>query len=155
MAGTIQKALLELGIELPSPAKAIANYVPYVISENHLYISGQLPLEQGKLAYEGALGAGVRLEEGQRAARLCAINVLAQANAALGDLDRIEQLVKMTGFINSTPEFQDHPKVMNGASDFMVEVLGGNGKHSRSAVGCSSLPMEAAVEVEAIFRVAV
>ncbi len=155
MAGTVEKTLLDLGVELPIPAKAIANYVPYTLSDNHLYISGQLPLEQGKILYEGALGAGVRLEEGQSAARLCAINILAQVKSAIIDLDKIQQLVKMTGFICATPEFQDHPKVMNGASDFMVEVLGEKGRHSRSAVGCSSLPMEAAVEVEAIFRVMV
>ncbi len=155
MAGTIDRVLSGLGIVLPNPSMAVANYMPFVLDNNHLYVSGQLPLEQGNLVYKGALEDVVDIEDGQQAARLCAVNLLAQAQSALGNLDRIEQLVKMTGFINAAADFTDHPKVMNGASDFMVQVLSDKGRHSRSAVGCSSLPMGASVEVEAIFRVTV
>ena len=156
MSRTASK-LAELGIALPTPAAPVANYVPYVQSGNLLVISGQLCLgPDGKIAeaYKGKLGAEIALEAGQAAARLCAINVLAQAKAALGDLDRVRRVVRLGGFINSAPDFAAVPAVMNGASDLMVEVFGDLGRHARSTIGVAELPLDAAVEVEAMFEVA-
>lgn len=153
MAGQIEKRLAELGITLPTPATPVANYVPAVISGSQLFISGQLPVEDGKVSLKGALGSGPSVSDGAAAARLCAINVLAQARAAIDNLDRIVRLVKVVGFVASDPSFGDHPKVVNGASDFFVEVLGDRGKHARSAVGVASLPFGASVEVEAVFEI--
>jgi len=154
MAGQIDKRLSELGISLPTPAAPVANYVPAVVSGNYLYISGQLPMKDGKPSLTGTLGNGPTVEEAADAARQCAINVLAQARAALdGDLDRIVQLVKVVGFVAATPSFGEHPKVVNGASDFFVEALGELGRHARSAVGVASLPFNASVEVEAVFEI--
>ncbi len=154
MAGTIEKRLAELGISLPTPASPIANYVPYVRSGNLLVLSGQLCFgADGKLVAKGQLGAGVSLEDGQKAARACAINLLAQVKAALGDLDKVARVVRLGGFINSAPGYVDGPKVMNGASDLMVEVFGDKGRHARSTVGVSALPADAAIEVEGLFEV--
>ncbi|CAH1660173.1 Endoribonuclease L-PSP [Hyphomicrobiales bacterium] len=153
----IASKLAELGIVLPTPAAPIANYVPFVLSGQLLTISGQLCLgPDGKLsdAHKGKLGGEVSLETGQQAARLCGINLLAQAKAALGDLDRITRVVRLGGFINSTPTYGSVPGVMNGASDLMVEVFGDLGRHARSTVGVAQLPLDAAVEVEALFEVA-
>ena len=127
--------------------------MPYLHLNGQLFVSGQLPLKDGKVAVAGKLGADVDLDQGQEAARLCAINILAQAKAALRDLDRIVQLLRLNGFVNAAPGFADHPKVLNGASDLMVEVLGNKGRHTRIAVGCASLPLGAAVEIDAIFAV--
>lgn len=154
MSGRITARLAELGIELPTPAAPAANYVPYVRAGNLLFVSGQLPMEAGKVAVTGKLGAGVSIEEGQRAARLCAINLVAQARAALdGDLDRVARCVKLGGFVASTADFTQHPAVVNGASNLMVDILGDAGRHARFAVGAPVLPFDAAVEVEAIFEV--
>ncbi len=153
MSGAIAARLAELGIELPVPAVAVANYVPFVMTGNLLFVSGQLPLEAGKMAVTGKLGDTVSLEDGIRAARLCGLNLLAQAKAAAGgDLDRVKRLVRLTAFVASTPSFTDQPKVVNGASDLMVQVLGEAGRHARVAVGAPSLPLDAAVEIEAIFE---
>ena len=152
MTGRIAKRLAELGIELPKPPAPVASYVPTVIAGSLLFISGQVSFDQGKLI-TGKLGAGLDIESGQKAARACGFNLLAQAQAALGDLDRIKRCVKLAGFVNAAPDFTDHPKVINGASDLMVEVFGDAGKHSRAAVGSSSLPLGAAVEVEAVFEI--
>jgi enamine deaminase RidA (YjgF/YER057c/UK114 family) len=152
MAATIAQRLAELGIELPSPAAPAANYVPARLSGNLLVISGQLPMEGGSLRYKGKLGGGVSLEDGQAAARLCAINILAQIKAAYGDLDRIAACLRLGGFVACTADFSDHPKVINGASDLMVAVLGDAGRHARAAVGVPSLPFDAAVEVEGLFE---
>ncbi|WP_096701806.1 RidA family protein [Magnetospirillum sp. 15-1] len=153
MSGPISQRLKQLGIELPTPPAAVANYVPFVMTGNLLFVSGQLPLENGKLAVTGKLGDGVALEDGVRAARLCAINLLAQVRAAAGgDLERIRRLVRLTAFVASAPAFTDQPKVINGASDLMVEVLGEAGRHARVAVGAPSLPLDAAVEIEGIFE---
>lgn len=153
MSGRIDTRLAELGITLPVPAVAVANYLPFVISGSLVFISGQLPFAEGKVAVSGVLGSGVSIEQGQYAARLCAINLLAQArNAAGGDLDRITRLVRLGGFVASTPDFTDQPKVLNGASDLMVEVLGEAGRHARAAVGVAALPLGAAVEIEAVFQ---
>jgi len=152
----VENRLRDLGITLPDAVAPIANYVPAVISGTLLVISGQLCLgPDGKLAarHKGKLGAGVSLEEGQEAARFCAINLLAQARAVLGDLDLIQRCVRLGGFINSAPDFAALPQVMNGASDLMVAVLGDRGRHARSTVGMAQLPLDAAVEVEAMFEV--
>ena len=155
MAGTVEKTLANLGIVLPSPASPVANYVPFVRSGNLLFISGQLCFgPDGKLAATGQLGGSVSIEDGQKAARACGINLLAQLKAALGDLDKVSRVVRLGGFINSAPGFTDGPKVMNGASDLMVEVFGDNGRHARSTIGVSALPADAAVEVEGQFEVA-
>ncbi len=155
MAGTIEKKLAELGIALPSPRSPIANYVPFVLSGKLLTISGQICFgADGKMVAAGQLGGGVSVEDGQKAARACAINLLAQAKAALGDLDKVARVVRLGGFINSAPGFADGPKVMNGASDLMVEVFGDIGRHARTTVGVSALPADAAIEVDGIFEVA-
>ena len=150
----VEAKLAELGIVLPTPAAPVANYIPFVRTGSLLVVSGQICLgADGKLVAKGKLGDAVSIEDGQKAARACAINVLAQVKAALGDLDKIVRVVRLGGFINSTPAFNDGPKVMNGASDLMVEVLGDKGRHARSTVGVASLPADAAVEVEGMFEV--
>jgi len=154
MAGIVEKKLQELGITLTAPPAPVANYVPFVRSGTMLTVSGQLCLgADGKLVAKGQLGAGVSIEDGQKAARACAINVLAQVKAALGDLDKVTRVIRLGGFINSVGGFPDGPKVMNGASDVMVAVFGDKGKHARSTVGVSALPADAAVEVEGLFEV--
>ena len=153
MAGIIEQRLIDHDIELPEAATPVANYVPAVQSGNMLYISGQLPLWDGQRRHIGKLGADISVEDGQSAARLCGLNIVAQAKAALGDLDRVARVVKLVGFVNSTPDFTDQPPVVNGASDLMVEVFGDKGRHSRSAVGVAALPLGVAVEVEAILEV--
>lgn len=154
MAGTIDSRLADLGITLPQAAAPVANYVGYVVSANLVFVSGQLPLADGKPQVVGKLGDDVTVEQGTQAARLCAINLLSQLKAACGgDLDRVVRVVRLGGFVNSTPDFTDHPKVINGASDLMVEVFGDAGRHCRAAVGSSSLPLGVAVEVEATFEI--
>ena len=154
MAGTVEQALAKLGITLPTPAAPIANYVPAVRTGNQLVISGQICLgADGKLVAKGQLGGPVSIEDGQQAARACAINLIAQVKAALGDLDKVVRVVRLGGFINSTSDFGEGPKVMNGASDLMVEVFGDKGRHARATVGVAALPADAAVEVEGLFEV--
>ena len=154
MAGMIEKKLTNLGITLPTPASPIANYVPFVRTGNLLLISGQLCFgADGKLVAKGQLGGGVSIEEGQKAGRACAVNLLAQLRAALGDLDKVRRVVRLGGFINSTPGFTDGPKVMNGASDLMVEVFADKGRHARTTVGVAALPADAVIEVEGLFEV--
>ena len=153
-ARTIDERLRELGLELPAAVAPIANYVPFVRTGSLLIISGQLPLDNGKLseAFRGKLGKDVFNEAGQQAARLAAINVLAQAQVALGNLDRVRRVVRLGGFINATPGFTALAAVMNGASDLMVQVFGDHGRHARTTVGVAELPMDASVEVEAMFE---
>jgi enamine deaminase RidA (YjgF/YER057c/UK114 family) len=154
MAGMVEKKLSELGIILGQPTVPVANYVPFVRTGNLLMISGQICFDgEGKLVAKGQLGGSVSLEDGQKAARACAVNVLAQVKAALGDLDKVARVVRLGGFINSAVGFADGPKVMNGASDVMVAVFGDKGKHARSTVGVAALPIDAAVEVEGLFEV--
>jgi enamine deaminase RidA (YjgF/YER057c/UK114 family) len=154
MAGTVEKKLRELGIALAEPKPPIANYVPFVRTGTMLTVSGQLCLDgDGKMVAKGQLGGAVSVEDGQKAARACAINLLAQLKAALGDLDKVVRVVRLGGFINSAPGFTDGPKVMNGASDLMVAAFGDKGKHARSTVGVAALPADAAVEVEGLFEV--
>jgi enamine deaminase RidA (YjgF/YER057c/UK114 family) len=155
MSDQIAARLKEMGISLPQAAAPAANYVPYVISGNVLHISGQLPLEDGKIAVTGHLGKNVDVATGQRAAELCAINILAQASAALnGDLGRIKRVIKLNGFVASVPEFVEQHLVINGASNLIANVLGDAGKHARAAVGMAALPMNAAVEIDAIMEIA-
>jgi len=150
----IEARLAELGLTLPAAAAPAANYVPFVRSGATLYLSGQLPSKDGKLAHLGRLGEDVTIEDGYQAARLCGINLIAQIKAATGDLDRVRRIVRLGGFVNSTGQFTDQPKVVNGASDLMVEVFGDAGRHARSAVACPSLPFGVAVEVDAVVELA-
>jgi enamine deaminase RidA (YjgF/YER057c/UK114 family) len=153
MAGTVEKKLGELGVTLTQPAPPVANYVPFVRTGNLLFVSGQICHEAGALVAKGQLGGGVSVEDGQKAARACAINLLAQVKGALGDLDKVVRVVRLGGFVNSVAGFTDGPKVMNGASDLMVAAFGDKGRHSRTTVGVSALPQNAAMEVEGLFEV--
>lgn len=154
MSGKIDARLKELGLDIPTPAAPAANYVPFVVSGRLVFLAGQITLWNGELKYVGKLGGGLGLKEGQEAARVCAVNLIAQAKAACGgDLDRVARWVKINGYVNSTPEFADHPKVMNGASDLLVQVFGDKGRHARAAVGVSSLPFNVAVEVDGILEI--
>lgn len=153
MSAQIDARLAELGITIPHAAAPAANYIPFVQSGNLLLTSGQLPLVDGKMEKTGKLGKQVSLEEGQAAARACAVNLLAQAQAALGDLGKIRKLVKITCFVASAPDFTSQHLVANGASDVLVAILGDTGRHARSAVGVPCLPLDAPVEIEAIFEV--
>jgi len=155
MAGSVEQKLASLGIALPTPAAPVANYVAFVKSGNQLTVSGQLCFgSDGTLVARGQLGGSVSMEDGAKAARACAINLIAQVKAAVGDLDKVVRVVRLGGFINSAPGFPDGPKVMNGASDLMVEVFGDKGRHARSTVGVAALPADAAVEVEGLFEIA-
>jgi enamine deaminase RidA (YjgF/YER057c/UK114 family) len=148
----IERRLADAGITLPEAPLPAANYVPATIGGGLLFIAGQVPFENGKIAVTGKVGSEIDIEEGIRAARLCAVNILAQAKAALdGDLSRIARCLKVQGFVNCAPDFADHPKVINGASDLLVLALADAGKHARFAVGAPSLPLGAAVEVDATF----
>lgn len=151
---SIEARLAELGITLPDPAAPVANYVPFVISGNLAHISGQVSADASGLI-KGKLGADMTVDQGAAAARACAISLLAQVKKACGgDLGRVVRLVKLTGFVNSTPDFTDQPKVINGASDLMVAALGDAGRHARSAVSAAALPLGVAVEIDAIFEIA-
>jgi len=154
MAGSVDNRLAELGITLPNAAAPAANYVPAVQSGAMLYISGQLPMVDGKPSHVGQLGAEIDAEAGADCARNCAINIIAQAKQALGDLDRVKRVVKLVGFVNSAPGFTEQPKVVNGASNLFVDVFGDAGRHARSAVGVAELPFGVSVEIEAILEVA-
>lgn len=155
MPSRIEQRLKELGIELPEAAAPAASYVPFTVSGRTVRIAGQLPLAGGRLTLTGRLGAGPTLEAAQQAARLCAVNLLAQLkNACDGDLDRAGRCLRLGGFVASTPDFHDHHKVVNGASDLIVAAMGDAGRHARCAVGVAALPMDAAVEVDATFELA-
>lgn len=155
MTGIIDARLTELDVTLPKPPVPVASYVPYVISGKQVFISGQVTLGDGGLQYVGTVGRELSLEDGQAAARLCAINVLAQLKAAAsGDLDKVKRCVKLGVFVNAAPGFTQHPEVANGASDLMLDVFGDAGRHARAAVGAGSLPRNVAVEVEAVFELA-
>ena len=150
---SIDARLVALGITLPAAPAPVANYVPTVRTGSLLFVSGQISRTEEGRVLAGKLGGGVDVEAGRAAARVCALNILAQARAALGSLDRIQRIVKLTGFVNAVPAFTDHPSVVNGCSDLLVEILGEKGRHTRSAVGVAGLPLDAAVEVEAILEV--
>lgn len=154
MAGRIETTLAELGIALPRPMQPIANYVPYVVTGSLVYVSGQVPAVDGKIAITGKVSWGVSLDQGREAARLCFINVLVHLKAACGgDLDRVRRVVRLGGFIASPSEFTQHAQVMNGASDLAVAVFGEAGRHARTTIGVPSLPADAAVEVEGLFEI--
>jgi len=154
MAGRIEARLKELGIELPQASAPAANYVPFARSGNLLFMAGQICIWNGEIRHRGKLGRDLKLEQGVEAARICALNLIAQARAALdGDLDRIARVVRLGGFVNSIESFTDQAKVVNGASDLMVQVFGDAGRHARTAVGTNVLPLDVAVEVEATFEV--
>jgi enamine deaminase RidA (YjgF/YER057c/UK114 family) len=155
MTGTIDAKLASLGITIPTPVAPAANYVPTVVSGNLLFVSGQISVTADGTKLTGKLGETADVEAGRTAARQCAINLIAQIKAALGgDLDRVKRVVKLTGFVNSAPDFTDQPKVVNGCSDLFVEVFGETGRHARSAVGVAQLPFGVSVEVEAIIEIA-
>lgn len=148
--------LASMGITLPTPASPVANYVSVVITGNIAVVSGQLPLQDGKLVASGHLGAGVSIELGVQAARASMINILAQLNTHIpGGIDAVSRIIRLGGFITATPDFTDHAKIMNGASDLAVDVFGAAGRHTRSTIGVPSLPLGAAVEVEAMVEIAV
>jgi enamine deaminase RidA (YjgF/YER057c/UK114 family) len=154
--GTVEKRLNELGLVLPTPAAPVAAYVPHVITGDLLIVSGQLPLgPEGKIdpAHRGKLGGAIFNEAGQAAARVCALNVLAQVKAATGNLDRVRRVVRLGGFINCVPDFNAVPAIMNGASDLIIKVFGDRGRHARSTIGVAQLPLDAAVEVEGMFEI--
>ena len=154
MPGRIDQRLAELKIELPNAAAPMANYIPAVRAGNLLFVSGQICQWNGERRYVGKLGAEISVEEGKQAARLCALNLIAQTRRFLdGDLDRVVRVVRLGGFVNAVPSFTEQPQVVNGASDLMVEVFGDAGRHARAAVGVGSLPGGAAVEVDAVFEV--
>ena len=153
MAGRIEARLAELGIVLPAPAAPIANYVGFSVVGSLVVVSGQIPLRDGRIACTGKVGEGVTLEEARAAARLCFVNLVAQLKAACGDLDRVQRVVRLGGFIAAGPDFTQHAVVMNGASDLAVELFGEAGRHARTTIGVPSLPGDAAVEVEGMFEI--
>jgi len=148
----INEKLQELGITLPTPPKPAGSYIPVVISNKVAYVSGQIPMEDGKVLFQGKV-TNENLEEARKSAKLCAINILAQLNRELGSLDNIVKIIKVSGFVNSGPDFSQHPKVINAASDLFYEIFGENGKHSRIAVGVSSLPLNSMTEIDAIVEI--
>jgi len=153
MSENVEAKLAALGIAIPAAAAPAANYVPYVLTGDQLWIAGQVPFVDGKVAYMGQVGGDLSVEDGIAAARTCGLNILAQAKAALGDLNRVVRVVKLGGFVNAPSGFIEHPKVINGASDLIVEIFGEAGKHARFAVGASGLPLNAAVEIDAVMEV--
>jgi len=154
MAGKYETRLIELSLDMPKAAAPVGNYVAYVITGNLVFVSGQLPLVNGELKYKGKVGAEVSLKDGQAAARACALNLVAQVRAACGgNLDRVKRVVKLSGFVNSNPDFMQQANVINGASDLMVQIFGEAGKHARAAVSCPTLPLGAAVEIDAVFEI--
>lgn len=154
MSETIEARLAALGVSLPTPAAPQANYVPVVRTGNLLFVSGQIPIGPNGIEFVGKVGAEFSVEDGRACARLCGINIIAQAKAAIGDLEKVVRIVKLVGMVNSTPDFTDQPKVINGCSDFLVDVFGDKGRHARSAVSVASLPFGVAVEIEAVIEVA-
>jgi enamine deaminase RidA (YjgF/YER057c/UK114 family) len=155
MAGTVDARLAELGIEIPTPASPAANYVPFVRSGKLVFVSGQIPMVDGKIEGVGVVGKDLSTDEARKIAEICAKNLIAQAKAACdGDLDKVARVVKLGGFVRCTPEFTEQPEVVNGASDLMVAVFGDKGRHARFAVGTNALPRGVAVEVEAVFELA-
>ena len=152
--GTIDDRLAELGIDIPTPAAPVANYVGWVRTGNLVFTAGQVPLKDGEFMYQGIVGDTVSVEDATEAAKLCAINIIAQVKQACdGDLDKVKRIVKLVGFVNGVPGFGDQPKIINGASDMMVEVFGERGRHARAAVGMASLPRGQAVEIELVVEV--
>ena len=148
----IDEKIESLGIVLPTPPKPAGAYLPVVISNNLAYVSGQIPIKDGKVVFEGKVNDD-NIQEGEKSARLCAINILAQLKRELGSLDKISKIVKVCGFVNSDPNFTQHPKVVNAASDLFFEIFGENGQHARIALGVSSLPLDSMTEIDAIVQI--
>lgn len=150
----LMEKLKDLGYDLPQAAPPAANYVPYVVSGNHVFVAGQIPFLNGEKMHMGKLGENFSIEQGQEAARACALNILAQVNAAVdGDWSRVKRCVKLGGFVSCTPDFTDHPAIINGASDLIVAAMGEIGKHARFAVGAPNLPLGVSVEIDAVFEI--
>jgi enamine deaminase RidA (YjgF/YER057c/UK114 family) len=153
----IEEKILALGIELPNAPQSAGSYVQVAITGNLVFVSGQIPVEPGSIPmqvkFKGKVGKDISLEEGQEAARLCMINALAQLKSTLGSLEKIKKFVKVSGFVNCDASFSNHPQIINGASDFIVQLFGEKGRHSRSAIGASSLPLDSAVEIEFIVEI--
>jgi len=145
----IEEKIKSIGIKLPNPPSPAGSYIPVVKSGNLLYVSGQIPMEDGKVVFTGKV-SDANIETAQKSARICAINILAQLKKELGDLEKISRIVRLSGFVNSGPEFTQQPKVINAASDLFYEIFGECGKHSRIAVGVSSLPLNSMTEIDAI-----
>ncbi len=150
----IEEKIEELGIELPSPPTPAGSYIPVVKTGNLLFISGQIPMEKGKVVFSGKVSDN-NLDIAQKSARMCAINILAQIKREIGDLDKVSKIVRLSGFVNSSPEFTQHPKVINAASDLIFEIFGDKGKHSRIAVGVTSLPLGSMTEIDAIIEISI
>jgi len=153
MPGRIEARLKELGVELPQAAAPAANYVPFVRTGDLLFVAGQLPIWNGERRFAGKLGREISVEDGQQAARICGLNLLAQVHSAVGDLDRLQRCVRLGGFVNCIDSFVDQPQVVNGCSNLIVEILGDQGRHARTAVGVNVLPFNLAVEVDGVFEV--
>ena len=149
----IEERLKSLNITLPNPPKPAGAYIPVVKSDHTVYVSGQIPIEDGKVAFKGKVPSAQSLEQAQSAAKLCAINALAQLKSELGSLDKISRILKVSGFVNSEPDFTEQPKVINAASDLLFEIFGDKGQHSRIAVGVASLPLGATVEIDMIVEI--
>jgi enamine deaminase RidA (YjgF/YER057c/UK114 family) len=155
MTGRIEQRLAERGIVLPPAMRAMANYVPYTVTGKHVWVAGQGPFLDGKLHYNGRLGDNITVDDGRACARIVGLNILAQVKAACGgDLDKVVRCVKLNGFVNSTPDFTQHPEVINGCSELMIEVFGEAGRHARVAVGAPVLPMGTSVEIDGLFEIA-
>ena len=150
----IEEKLGALGITLPSPPKPVGSYIPLVRTGNLVFVSGQIPISDGKVLYSGKVTEDLSIEEAQKAARLCVINALAQLKSEFGNLDKISKIVRVSGFVNSPPEFAEQPKVINGASDLLFEIFEKKGQHARTAIGVSSLPLNSAVELDLIVEIA-
>jgi len=149
----IEEKLQSLNISLPTPPKPAGSYIPVVVSKSWAFVSGQIPIKDGKVAFIGKVPTSQSIENAQKAAKLCAINALAQLKAELGDLDKIQKIIKISGFVNSEQNFSEHPKVINAASDFLYDVFGEKGKHSRIAIGANSLPLDSTVELDMIVEI--
>jgi enamine deaminase RidA (YjgF/YER057c/UK114 family) len=148
-----EERLQALGITLPSPPKPAGSYVPVVITGKMVFVSGQIPIQDGKIIYAGKVTKDLSIEDAQKASRLCVINALAQLKSELGSLDKISKIIRVSGFVNSPPDFSEQPKVVNGASDLLFEIFGSKGQHTRIAVGVSSLPLNSAVEIDLIAEI--
>lgn len=153
MSVMIEEKLEELSITLPKAPTPAGSYVPVVITTNYAFVSGQIPIKDGKVIYTGKVMKDLSTEDATNAARLCVINALAQLKAELGNLDRITKIVRLSGFVNAAPDFVDHPKIINGASELLTEIFGQKGKHSRIAIGVSSLPLNSAVEIDLVVEI--
>lgn len=149
----IEDKLKQLNITLPTPPKPAGSYIPVVITGNLAFVSGQIPMQDGKVLFTGKIPSEKSVEEAQKAARLCMINILAQLKANLGSLDKITKIIRVSGFVNCTPEFSEHPKVINAASDLLFEIFGESGKHTRIAVGVANLPLNSTVEIDMIAEI--